>query len=160
MGQSGVDRAKVSLELRLNLGFGTQTKCPSPEYWCPFKRGNRYKDYINISSRPNFVALNGGVLCVEVFQRRGSTVIKKFNVQIQSHRNKVKHVLLFLCSVVTDLPTTTKAPPPPFLSKMGKRETGWRGGGGGGLIYFVTGSSLLIMTLQLYKRLWPLSKGL
>ena len=32
---------------------------------------------------------------------------------------------LFLCSVVTGLPTT-KAPPL-TLSKMGKRETGWRG---------------------------------
>ena len=51
---------------------------------------------------------------------------KKINVQIQPYLSKIKHVFLFLCSVVTGLPTT-KAPPL-TLSKMGKRETGWRGG--------------------------------
>ena len=39
---------------------------------------------------------------------------------------KLNMFFLFLCSVVTGLPTT-KAPPL-TLSKMGKRETGWRGG--------------------------------
>ena len=44
--------AKVSPEWRLNLGFGTQKKCPFP-----FKRGGRYKDYVNIFPGPNFVSL-------------------------------------------------------------------------------------------------------
>ena len=30
---------------------------------------------------------------------------KKFNVQIQPYLSKIKHVFLFLCSVVTGLPT-------------------------------------------------------
>ena len=34
---------KTNAQLKLNLGFGTQKKCP-------FKRGNRYKDYMNIFS--------------------------------------------------------------------------------------------------------------
>ena len=41
-------RAKVSPEWWLNSGFGTQKKCP-------FNRGNRYKDYVNIFPGPNFV---------------------------------------------------------------------------------------------------------
>ena len=45
---------------------------------------------------------------------------EKFNVQIQPYLNKINHVFLFLCSVVTGLPTT-KAPPL-TLSKMGKRQ--------------------------------------
>ena len=49
---------------------------------------------------------------------------EKFNVQIQPYLDKIKHVFLFLCSVVTGLPTI-KAPPP--SQKMGKRKTGWRG---------------------------------
>ena len=40
--------AKVSPQWRLNLGFDTQKKCP-------FNRGNKYKDYVNIFPRPNFV---------------------------------------------------------------------------------------------------------
>ena len=50
---------------------------------------------------------------------------EKFNVQIQPYLNKINHVFLFLCSVVTGLPTTKALPL--TLSKMGKRETGWRG---------------------------------
>ena len=59
----------------------------------------------------------------------------KFNVQIQPYLSKIKHVFLFLCSVVTGLPTTTKAPPPSQKWVRGKQV------GGGGLIYLVSGSS-------------------
>ena len=52
---------------------------------------------------------------------------KKFNVQIQHYLNKIKQVFLFLCSVVTGLPTTTKAPPPSQKWVRGKEV----GGGGG-----------------------------
>ena len=83
---------------------------------------------MNIFPGPNFVLLNGGVPCVEMSQRRGSTVIKKFDVQIQPHLNKIKHIILFLCSVVTGLPTTTKAPPPSQKWVRGKQV----GEGGGG----------------------------
>ena len=84
---------------------------------------------MNIFPGPNFVLLNGGVPCVEMSQRRGSTVIKKFDVQIQPHLNKIKHIILFLCSVVTGLPTTTKAPPPSQKWVRGKQV----GEGGGGV---------------------------
>ena len=46
---------------------------------------------------------------------------KKFNVQIQLYLSKIKHVFLFLCSVVTGLPTTTKAPPPSQKWVRGKQ---------------------------------------
>ena len=52
--------AKVFPERRLNLGFRTQKKCP-------FNTGNKYKDYVSIFPRPNFVSsqwlcpLNRGV---------------------------------------------------------------------------------------------------
>ena len=45
---SHILRAKVSPEWWLNSGFGTQKRCP-------FNRGNRYKDYVNIFPGPNFV---------------------------------------------------------------------------------------------------------
>ena len=46
---------------------------------------------------------------------------KKFNVQIQPYLSKIKHVFLFFCSVVTGLPTTTKAPPPSQKWVRGKQ---------------------------------------
>ena len=49
---------------------------------------------------------------------------KKFNVQIQPYLSKIKHVFLFLCSVVTGLPTTTKAPPPSQKWVRGKQVGG------------------------------------
>ena len=49
---------------------------------------------------------------------------KKFNVQIQPFLSKIKHVFLFLCSVVTGLPTTTKAPPPSQKWVRGKQVGG------------------------------------
>ena len=49
---------------------------------------------------------------------------KKFNVQIHPHLNNIKHVFLFLCSVVTGLPTTTKAPPPSQKWVRGKQVGG------------------------------------
>ena len=49
---------------------------------------------------------------------------KKFNVQIQPYISKIKHVFLFLCSVVTGLPTTTKAPPPSQKWVRGKQVGG------------------------------------
>ena len=49
---------------------------------------------------------------------------EKFNVQIQPYLNKIKHVFLFLCSVVTGLPTTTKAPPPSQKWVEGNRLEG------------------------------------
>ena len=76
---------------------------------------------------------------------------KKFNVQIQPYLSKIKHVFLFLCSVVTGLPTTTKAPPPSQKWVRGKHV-------GGGLIYLVSGSSHS-MTIQPQKRLWPFIQG-
>ena len=79
---------------------------------------------------------------------------KKFNVQIQPYLNKIKHVFLFLCSVVKGLPTTTKAPPPSQKWVRGKQVRG-----GGGLNYLVSESSHS-MTIQPQKRLWPLFKGL
>ena len=57
---------------------------------------------------------------------------EKFNVQIQPYLNKIKH-FFFLCSVVTGLPTTTKAPPPSQKWVRGKQFGG--GGGGGGAQY-------------------------
>ena len=53
---------------------------------------------------------------------------KKFTVHIQPHLSKIKHVFLFLCSVVTGLPTITKAHPPSQKWVRGKR------GGGGAYI--------------------------
>ena len=43
-----------------------------PEQMCPFNRGNRYKDDVNVFPGPNFV-------CPEwrVSQRRGSTIVDK-----------------------------------------------------------------------------------
>ena len=38
----------MSPEWRLNLGFGTQKKCP-------LKRGNNYSGYVNTFPGPNFV---------------------------------------------------------------------------------------------------------
>ena len=49
---------------------------------------------------------------------------KKFNVQIQPYLNKIKHVFLFLCSVVAGLPTTTKAVPPSQKWVRGKQVGG------------------------------------
>ena len=46
---------------------------------------------------------------------------KKFNVQIQPFLSKIKHVFLFLCSVVTGLSTTTKVPPPSQKWVRGKQ---------------------------------------
>ena len=68
---------------------------------------------------------------------------KKFNVQIQPYLSKIKHVFLFLCSVVTGLPTTTKAPPPSQKWVRGKQVRG----GGDGLNYLVSESSHS-MTIQ------------
>ena len=48
---------------------------------------------------------------------------EKFNVQIQPYLNKIKHVFLFLCSVVTGLPTI-KAPPPSQKWVRGKQVGG------------------------------------
>ena len=55
-----------------------------------------------------------------------STVMKNLMSKFNPTSIKLNMFFLFLCSVVTGLPTT-KAPPL-TLSKMGKRETGWRGG--------------------------------
>ena len=55
---------------------------------------------------------------------------EKFNVQIQPYLNKIKYVFfvsLLTESFVVGKPVTTLAPPL-TLSKMGKRETGWKGG--------------------------------
>ena len=49
---------------------------------------------------------------------------KKFNVQIQPYLSKIKHVFLFLVSVVTGLPTTTKTPPPSQKWVRGKQVGG------------------------------------
>ena len=46
--------AKVSPEWRLNPGFGTQKVSLSPEYRCPFKRGNKCKDYVGIFASPEW----------------------------------------------------------------------------------------------------------
>ena len=62
--------AKVTPEWRVNPGFGTQKKCPFScgDRLCPFYRGNKNKDYVNIFPGPNFVSpewrcpLNRGVL--------------------------------------------------------------------------------------------------
>ena len=51
--------AKMSLEWRLNLGFGTQKQCPFPlNRGVPKDRGNKYKDYVNIFSGLNFEELS------------------------------------------------------------------------------------------------------
>ena len=49
---------------------------------------------------------------------------KKFNVQVQPHLSRIKHVFLFPCSVVTGLPTTTKVPPPSLKWVRGKQVGG------------------------------------
>ena len=48
----------------------------SPEWRCPFTRGNKYKDYrdILIFWDQSLCPLNGGVPWIEVSRRRGSTV--------------------------------------------------------------------------------------
>ena len=69
---------------------------------------------------------------------------KKFNVQIQPYLNKIKHVFLFLCSVVTGLPTTTKAPPPSQKWVRGKQV------GGGAYIPSAPIKSLLLFIASLF----------
>ena len=50
--------AKVTPGWRLNSGFWNLNYCPFPRNKdaCPFKRGNNFKDYMNIFPGPNFVS--------------------------------------------------------------------------------------------------------
>ena len=73
---------------------------------------------------------------------------------MQPHLNKIKHI--FFVSFQCGHRFTYHCKSPSSFSKMGKRETGWRGGGG--LIYLVSGSSHS-MTIQPQKRPVALIQG-
>ena len=82
---------KVSPEWKLKSRYWNQKKCPR----CPFNRGNKDKDYVNIFPGPNFVSLNGGVPWIEVSQKE-----KFHGTRSKGWLNSLRWKTLDSCSVM------------------------------------------------------------
>ena len=100
--------AKVSPEWRLKPGFGTQKKVSlPPDQRCPFNRGNKYKDYVNIFPGPNFVSpewrcpLYRGVPNERFHYKREKTVTAQVDQQLfpvqTSHKMYIKDLRSDCC---------------------------------------------------------------